>query len=112
MRNHNLEPIMEESNPLYSLFKVIKENDRFSTYAKKFVPNRFNVMIYDSSDKLIYKYNYNCISYLTEIYWIGNQPPGVGLRPPMVVPYGIPNGADTIHPALFQTLLGDTPRSR
>ena len=38
---------------------------------------------------------------MTKIYWIGSQPPGVGLRPPMVVPYGIPNGADTIHPALF-----------
>ena len=45
--------------------------------------------------------NYNCIFYLTEIYWIENQPPGVGPRPSMVVPYGIAFGADTIHPALF-----------
>ena len=55
--------LFKESNPLYSLFKVVKENDRFSTYAKKFVPNRFNVMIYDSSDKLIHKFNYKSPSY-------------------------------------------------
>ena len=44
---------------------------------------------------------HNCIFYSTEIYRIGNQPPGVGPRPSMVVPYGIAFGADTIHPALF-----------
>ena len=55
--------LFKESNPLYSLFKVVKEDHRFSTYAKKFVPNIFNVLIYDSSDKLIYKYNYKPPSY-------------------------------------------------
>ena len=44
---------------------------------------------------------YNCVFYLIEIYRIGNQPPGVGPRPPMVIPYGISNGADTIHPVDF-----------
>ena len=50
--------LFKKSNPLYSLFKVDKEKYFYSNYARKFVPNRFNVMIYDSSDKLIYKYNY------------------------------------------------------
>ena len=49
----------------------------------------------------VYKYNYNHISYLTQICWIENRTPGVGPRPPLVIPYGIPSGADTIHPALF-----------
>ncbi len=48
---------------------------------------------------------HNRIFYLTEIYRIGNQPPGVGPRPSMVVPYGIAFGADTIHPALFHNVL-------
>jgi hypothetical protein len=51
---------------------------------------------------------YNCIFYLTAIYRIGNQPPGVGPRPSMVVPYGIAFGADTIHPAFYQVGLGGT----
>ena len=53
--------LFKESNPLYSLFKVDKETGVFSNYARKFVPNRFNVMIYDSSDKLIYKYDYKSV---------------------------------------------------
>ena len=50
--------LFKESNPLYSLFKFDKGGYRFSVYAEKFVPNRFNMLIYDSSDKLVYKYNY------------------------------------------------------
>ena len=38
---------------------------------------------------------------MTQICWIENRTPGVGLRPPLVMPYGIPSGADTILPALF-----------
>jgi hypothetical protein len=53
--------LFKESNPLFSLFKVDKETDVFSNYARKFVPNRFNVMIYDSFDKLIYKYDYKSV---------------------------------------------------
>ena len=44
---------------------------------------------------------HNHISYLTQICWIENRTPGVGLMPSLVVSYGIPSGADTIHPALF-----------
>ena len=50
--------LFKESNPLYFLFKVDKKTDFFSNYTRKFIPNRFDVMIYDSSDKLIYKYYY------------------------------------------------------
>ena len=53
--------LFKESNPLYSLFKVDKETSEFSDYARKFVPNRFNVMIYDSSNKLIYKYDFKSV---------------------------------------------------
>ena len=49
----------------------------------------------------VYKYNYNRISYLTQICWIENRIPSVGLRPPLVISYGIPSGADTIHSAMF-----------
>jgi len=60
--------LFKKSNPLYSLFKVVKENDLSSTYARKFIPNRFDVMIYDSSDKLIYKYNYKSPGY-SNLLW-------------------------------------------
>ena len=53
--------LFKESNPLYSLFKVDKKTDIFSNYGRKFIPNRFDVMIYDSSDKLIYKYYYKSV---------------------------------------------------
>jgi len=53
--------LFKESNPLYSLFKVDKKTDFFSNYGRKFIPNRFDVMIYDSSDKLIYKYYYKSV---------------------------------------------------
>ena len=60
--------LFKASNPLYSIFKVFKnENGLFSTYARKFVPNRFNVMIYDSSNKLIYKYDYK--SDMSDYLW-------------------------------------------
>ncbi len=52
----------------------------------------------------VYKHNYNRISYLTQICWIENRIPSVGLRPPLVVSYGIPSGADTIHSAIFQRI--------
>jgi hypothetical protein len=41
---------------------------------------------------------HNLIFYSNQIYWVEFLYPGVGLRPPMVIPYGITVGADTIHP--------------
>ncbi len=45
--------------------------------------------------------NHNLIFYSNYIYWIGFLHPGVGLRPPMVIPYGTIVGADTIHPGFY-----------
>ena len=46
---------------------------------------------------------HNLIFYSNQIYWVEFLYPGVGLRPPMVIPYGITVGADTIHPEFNQT---------
>ena len=45
--------------------------------------------------------NHNLISYSNQIYLIDFLHPGVGLRPPSTIPYGIDDGADTTHSELF-----------
>ena len=44
---------------------------------------------------------HNLIFYSNQIHWIEFLHPGVGPRPPMVIPYGTTVGADTIHPAFI-----------
>ena len=44
---------------------------------------------------------HNLIFYSNQIYWIEFLHPGVGLRPSMMIPYGITVGADTMHPEFY-----------
>jgi hypothetical protein len=55
------------------------------------------------SPSLVLSYNiiHNLILYLNQIYWIEFLHPGAGLRPSMVIPYGITVGADTMHLELY-----------
>lgn len=52
--------LFEDSNPLYPFFKALEKNDidPSTVYLGKFAPNQFNLMIYDSSERVIYKYNF------------------------------------------------------
>lgn len=53
--------LFEDSNPLYPIFKSREKTDRDDetfNFPEKFAPNQFNLIIYDSLEKVIYRYNY------------------------------------------------------